>query len=872
MASKGPGRPSDSIFHHARISDLTQERFRVKIHRMEGNVHIQRDKSRDADDMAMGTINTGIGDFCVQVYVYGGSRHLCQPVATSYRAFTQAWCWDEWLTLPFVLADLPRDSKLIINVTEPEGPGRWRTVGGSVVDLFTTGGLLRRGYVTMALTQQETEVDHHLPDVSLRPKTSAGRMHAQIHEYWEGRVPHVPWLDDLVARGLQDDVQAAMRQESTQLYLKIELPCYATDVLYSEKGGVLSRSSNKGHHDPELYVEDNLVEEMYHQQLSSNDQLAADKHDKPNPATRDKLRDLLRRPPGTELQAEEYNLLWRFRYYLTRDKKAVVKVMRSVHWDIPVGWLLEDEVARAEEVLPLWDDVDMDDALELLGKQFWHHVPRQYAVQRLRKADAAELAMYSLQLVQAMKYEPHLAVKPQAAAAGGGKDKKQSKGARSDSSRGQAVDTAASQLPSSGGPANAEKKKPKVSDPDLSMRLDNFMLEQCTQSLPLATSVYWYLRVEASDDKSLFQPIYRRVFGRFTKQFESTSSKRINMNIIGAGADLLEKLQQLSRALVEQKLDRPKRIEELRKHLASSKHFQHIPNIPLPINPSVIVTGVRADNAFVFKSAMMPLGLTFTTKDGPEYAIVLKSGDDLRQDQLVLQIIRLMDQLLKKENLDLRLTPYACLATGVDTGLVEMVSDCQAIAKISNIHKFLLERHPDPNNEGQVLPQIMDNYVRSCAGYCVITYLLGIGDRHLDNLLLRSDGHLFHIDFGYFLGRDPKPYPPAMKLTKDMMEAMGGTNGEAAQRFRSHCHNCFLILRKHANLILNLVGLMMDSNVQDIAYFGDKAVSKVYDKFKLELDDEQAVKYFQDLLEASIAALFPRLVEALHTLAQNMRK
>lgn len=50
--------------------------------------------------------------------------------------------------------------------------------------------------------------------------------------------------------------------------------------------------------------------------------------------------------------------------------------------------------------------------------------------------------------------------------------------------------------------------------------------------------------------------------------------------------------------------------------------------------------------------------------------------------------------------------------------------------------------------------------------------------RHLDNLLLRDDGRLFHVDFGYILGRDPKPFPPPMKLCKEMVEAMGG-----AERF-----------------------------------------------------------------------------------------
>ena len=45
------------------------------------------------------------------------------------------------------------------------------------------------------------------------------------------------------------------------------------------------------------------------------------------------------------------------------------------------------------------------------------------------------------------------------------------------------------------------------------------------------------------------------------------------------------------------------------------------------------------------------------------YVTLFKHGDDLRQDQLVLQIITLMDRILQQENLDLHLTPYHVLAT-----------------------------------------------------------------------------------------------------------------------------------------------------------------------------------------------------------------
>ena len=88
-------------------------------------------------------------------------------------------------------------------------------------------------------------------------------------------------------------------------------------------------------------------------------------------------------------------------------------------------------------------------------------------------------------------------------------------------------------------------------------------------------------------------------------------------------------------------------------------------------------------------------------------------------------------------------------------------------------------------------------------------------------------GHFFHVDFGYILGRDPKPYPPPVKVCKEMVDAMGGTTSTHYARFQSLSYTAFIGLRKNVNLILNLVALMVDAGIQDIQLEPDKAVWKV---------------------------------------------
>jgi phosphatidylinositol 3-kinase len=86
--------------------------------------------------------------------------------------------------------------------------------------------------------------------------------------------------------------------------------------------------------------------------------------------------------PSRVLTSEEKDLVWKYRFYLARDKRGLTKFVKSVTWRDPM------EVKQAvEELLPMWTEIDTDDALELLGPSTVDSRVRAFAVKQLARAD-----------------------------------------------------------------------------------------------------------------------------------------------------------------------------------------------------------------------------------------------------------------------------------------------------------------------------------------------------------------------------------------------------------------------------------------------------------------------------------------------------
>ncbi|AAS54378.1 AGL113Cp [Eremothecium gossypii ATCC 10895] len=810
----------------------------------------------------------------VQVFDRERNRALTTPVHTQYVPFKTGRVWNQWLTLPIYINQLDRNSTLQITI--------WEYDAANCIEFATLKTpVFSDADCTLKRGREALHFEYGAPESS---RVEGDAIQGLLNKYDQGGIKAIDWLDSLTFKKLESMQREADLPKGT-FRLNIEFPLFELPVVYTEatntnvqkniptlnnfeppsetieskmdsqaKISVGSpRQSTLKFYDLDQYNVD-VIEEKFRRLERSSKSSNLDRELKPDAKKRDILNHIIAYPPCTSLTPHEKGLVWKYRYYLVNNKKALTKLLQSTN--------LAEENERKEvlDLMDLWAEIDIDDAIELLGPVYKNLSVRSYAVNRLKKASDTELELYLLQLVQAVCFESSSTWSDKSNSAFTIVHMDQSKnGNCTPKSLTPHMTASLDSLDRSDVESNGAESSIVISP------LAEFLIRRVVNNTRLSNYFYWFLKSESKGTQYLVH-----ILDSFLVRLSQESRGQIEDQV-----QLVNLLKECCCEVKQLKDTTPKK-HELLHYLMLSKvrPFLRATNVALPLDPEVVAVDVVPEDCKVFKSSLSPLKITFKTKDARKYSLMFKVGDDLRQDQFVVQIITLMNALLKNENVDLKLTPYRILATGHNEGAIEFIpNDTMAniLSKHHGILPFLKSNFPDRGEPLGVQDWVMDNFVKSCAGYCVITYILGVGDRHLDNLLIAPDGRFFHADFGYILGRDPKPFPPLMKLPPQIIEAFGGAESNNYNKFRSYCFVAYSILRRNAGLILNLFELMKTSDIPDIQMDPDGAILKVKEKFCLNMSEEQATVHFQNLINASVNALLPLVIDHLHNLAQYWR-
>ncbi|KAF8448998.1 hypothetical protein L210DRAFT_3618742 [Boletus edulis BED1] len=242
--------------------------------------------------------------------------------------------------------------------------------------------------------------------------------------------------------------------------------------------------------------------------------------------------------------------------------------------------------------------------------------------------------------------------------------------------------------------------------------------------------------------------------------------------------------------------------------------------------------------------------------NGEKYWQLFKGGnDDLRQDAVMEQVFDLVNVVLgcdrETKKRDLKVRGYTVLPLAAQAGVLEFVGDTVPLqtwlgnahpryrpndlrhTDILNILKQTRERH-----QGRVdamLAQFKDiceksapvmrhyftekhkspiawfamrlNYIRSVATTSIVGHVLGLGDRHVSNILMDNvTGEVVHIDLGIAFDqgkslRVPERVP--FRMTRDMVDGMGysGTQGV----FHRCAEETLRVLRERSDVIMTVL-------------------------------------------------------------------
>ncbi|GAB1226597.1 hypothetical protein ENUP19_0298G0052 [Entamoeba nuttalli] len=512
--------------------------------------------------------------------------------------------------------------------------------------------------------------------------------------------------------------------------------------------------------------------------------------------------------PLTVLSQENCRLLWKYRYLVEKTKPGSLARLVSA-----VDFTQQSEVLELHRLLNKWPLLEPAHALELLDFRFPDEQVRLFALKCLDAMKDYELVNFLPQLVQALKFELHH-----------------------------------------------------------QSNLAYFLLRRALRNKNIiGHQFFWFLKAEMHDNRVTER--YGVLLEAFLNGCEDYRTELYNeVTFQNQLVVIANKVKQLETKEEQKQL--------LKDSLAKLKYPEEM---SLPLDSRFRIKKPIPNTGNVFSSKKKPLMLVLENVDplGDNIMVIQKVGDDLRQDVLTLQMLQLMNNIWKSAGLDLRMLPYHCTATGNEIGMLELVQDSETYGKIiadeggqgtlrvckEDLLTKWLKKQCSRKESKVTFEQAVENFTYSCAGYCVATYILGVGDRHSDNVMIRRDGRFFHIDFGHFLGhfkskfgvkRERTPF----KFTQHFAHVMGGKGSTQFAIFEDLCLRAFACIRKQGSLFIYLFRLMLATGIPELQH--EKDIEYMRDTFMFDKKDDEAKEAFRQLIYECLEAKSQTLNDMIH--------
>ncbi len=498
---------------------------------------------------------------------------------------------------------------------------------------------------------------------------------------------------------------------------------------------------------------------------------------------------ILKKDPLDKLEESEITSILICRDYISTIPSALELFLRAIDWLNPL------QVSIAHEYIKKWAKLQVEDAISLLDARFPDTETREFAVRMLRDLPDELINMYMLQLCQCLLYETFL-VNP----------------------------------------------------------LSDFLIERSLINPKLiGNAFFWNSRV------SMKNPLFSDRLTIYLLTILMYSGENFLNNCFN-GLYLNDYFEFMTYYVKLKKSEGGDSTEHAKVFLDFFTNQLKMTDFTFPIDPTYFGASFGT-NWQVFNSKMLPTKIVFRSREKNDtMPVIFKIGDDLRQDVLTLQIFNIMDKLWLENNLDLKLLPYKVCPTELKAGFIECLvgielDKLQANDGVAGVldRELIVKYLRKTGKQSSPLETKFDNFIKSLAGYCVATCVIGIGDRHPGNIMIKENGIFFHIDFGHILGnfkskffikRERTPF-----LLTPMMANVYSTEGKE-EFFKTACVKAYNILRHNAQRLINMFIIMSTAGMPELCSMNDVK----YAKKMLKLDmpnDEDAGNYFVGLIKQS---------------------